>query len=199
MPESPAGSFGKRAVPTGHAAPAKSGLTPKRSTIFVVAAVIVFIVVIAAGVFLVSSSLPGKTQPPVPTITPLVTSGVTIVPTQSSTPSATAAPSLQATPGATASAQFSIPPAGVWARITTAGNFTGSIGPAGRMQPVTGSGTRFYQIPARNEIIEVAIQKQDGSGNPLTIDVFNNGVPVGNATTSSPRGALDLHINLNTP
>jgi hypothetical protein len=198
-PESPAGTIGKRVLPGEHGPTAKSSLTPKRSTIFVVAAVIVFIIVIAVGVFLVSSSLPGKTPSPLPTITPLVTTGVTIVPTQTPTLSASAAPSLQATPAPTAVPQFSIPPTGVWARITTTGNFTGSIGPAGRMQTVSGSGTRFYQIPARNEIVEVAIQKQDGSGTPLTIDVFNNGVPVGNATTSSPRGALDLHVNLNTP
>jgi hypothetical protein len=198
-PDLTPGNAETRATPPVRGTPAPSGLTPKRSTIFVVAAVIVFIFVIAAGVFLVSGSLTGKTPVPVPTVAPLVTVGVTIVPTQPVTISATAAPSLKATPVTTAEPQLIIPQTGVWARITTTGNFTGSIGPAGRMQPVTGSGTRFYQIPARNEIVEVAIQKQDGSGNPLTVEIFNNGVPAGNATTSSPRGTIDLHVNLNTP
>ena len=62
-----------------------------------------------------------------------------------------------------------------------------------------GTGTRFYQIPARNEIVEAAIQKQDGSGNPLTVEIYNDGVLAGNATTKSPNGAIDLHTNLRNP
>ena len=67
------------------------------------------------------------------------------------------------------------------------------------MEQVTGAGNQFYQIPARDEIVEATIQKQDGSGNPLTVEIYNNGAIAGNATITSPNGVIDLHVNLKTP
>ena len=92
--------------------------------------------------------------------------------------------------------QNGIPPAGVWVRIMYAGNFSGSVGASGRMTAVTGSGDQLYQIPAKNEIVEAAVQKLDGSGNPLTVIFYNDGVVVKTGTTSSPNGSLDLHADL---
>ena len=77
-----------------------------------------------------------------------------------------------------------------------AGNFSGSVGASGRMMAVTGSGDQLYQIPVKNEIIEAAVQKLDGSGNPLTVVFYNNGVVVKSGITTSPSGSLDLHADM---
>lgn len=180
--------------------PATPARTTKRSTIFVVTAIIAFIFVIAAGVFLVSSSFHGTPPAPeVPGTVPPSTTAMTPAPTQPVIVTAPPLPSVQATPAIPGEPQVIIPLTGVWVRVITSGNFTGSVGPAGRMQQVSGTGSQFFQIPARNEIVEAAIQKQDGSGNPLTVEIYNDGVLAGNATITSPNGVIDLHTNLQTP
>ena len=79
-----------------------------------------------------------------------------------------------------------------------AGNFAGQIGVSGGTQAVTGSGERFYQIPTIDGIVAAMIQKQDGSGNVLTVEVYKNGMLAKNSTVSSPKGTVDLHVDLKT-
>ena len=203
-PAPPAETAGEKARPPVQIPPATRARTPKRSTIFVVTAIIAFIFVIAAGLFLVSSSIQEKSPAPAgsPIVSPAVpppTTGTTAVPTQTETIPATPVPPVQVTPAIPEKPLFIVPQAGVWVQVITTGNFTGSVGPAGRMEQVTGAGNQFYQIPARDEIVEATIQKQDGSGNPLTVEIYNNGAIAGNATITSPNGVIDLHVNLKTP
>jgi len=180
--------------------PAVPARSVKRSTIFVVTAIIAFIFVIAAGVFLVSSSFQEKPHAPVvPTAIPAASPVPTPIPTEPVTIPATPLPSGETTTVIPTKQQLGIPQTGVWVRVNTVGNFSGSIGPAGRMQQVEGTGSRFFQIPARDEIVEAAIQKKDGSGNPLTVEIYNNGVLAGNTTITSPNGFIDLHVDLKTP
>ncbi len=187
-----------KAEGTATTSPAVPASSHGRSPVFIVAAAIVIIfAVIIASVFFFPSMTPGQV-PVVPNNVPPVTTGTTVVPSQAVTIIPTSSQQTpRITPIVTAEPLFSIPKTGVWVRITSAGNFTGSIGPAGRMRTISGSGTQFYQIPARNEIVEAAIQKQDGSGNLLSVEIYNEGLPRGNATTTSPNGAIDIHVNLN--
>ena len=76
------------------------------------------------------------------------------------------------------------------------GNFTGSIGSAGKMRPVTGSVDKFYQVPTVDGIVQAFIQKQDGSGNVLTAEVYRNGTLVKNVSITAPRGTIDLVVDL---
>jgi hypothetical protein len=183
---------------------------PGSRKMLVVGGILVLVIIIAvAGYFLAPSLLAkgGATEPvPTPTVT---TSPVTTVPTTPQveqtvvqtagttlvpTPSLSVAPSLTAIP--TTAVQSGLPTTGIWVRITSAGNFTGSVGTSGSMKDVTGSGDRFYQIPAKNEIIDATIQKADESGNLLTVTIYNEGVVAKSGSVSSPHGTVDLQADL---
>jgi hypothetical protein len=89
-----------------------------------------------------------------------------------------------------------IPPTGVWVRVIYPGNFTGSVGSAGKMRPVSGSVDKFYQVPTVDGIVQALIQKQDASGNVLTTEVYRNGTMVKNVSITAPRGTIDLVVDL---
>ena len=56
------------------------------------------------------------------------------------------------------------------------------------MRPVTGSVDQFYQVPTVDGIVQALIQKQDGSGNVLTAEVYRNGTMVKNVSITAPTG-----------
>jgi hypothetical protein len=64
------------------------------------------------------------------------------------------------------------------------------------MQQINGSVNQFYRIPTIDDLIEATIQKQDGSGNVLTVEIYKNGKMVKRSTIASPMGILDLHVDL---
>jgi hypothetical protein len=76
------------------------------------------------------------------------------------------------------------------------GNFTGSVGSAGKMRPVNGTVDQFYQVPTVDGIVQVLIQKKDASGNVLTAEVYRNGTMVKNVSITAPRGRIDLVVDL---
>jgi hypothetical protein len=102
----------------------------------------------------------------------------------------------QATITLTPQPEVLIPQTGVWVRVIYLGNFTGSVGSAGKMRPVTGSADRFYQIPTVDGIVQALIQKQDGSGNVLTAEIYRNGTMVKNVSITAPRGTIDITLDL---
>lgn len=163
-----------------------------------IAAITIVILAVAGIAIMYSPLLMGNSQgSPVPTLlpeTPAATTAPTPVPTTIVlTPVTTAA-----TPAPTTQPQVVIPGSGVWVRVQYAGNFAGQIGVSGGTQEVMGSGNRFYQIPTVDGIVAAIIQKQDGSGNVLTVEVYKNGTLAKNGTVSSPRGTVDLHVDLKT-
>jgi hypothetical protein len=166
---------------------------PNRSKIIAVTAIIIiFLALIGAGV-IYSTSLQGNSgTPPEPVNTPTIPPVTTTIPTptvqQTVTPQATIILPTQP--------QVLIPPTGVWVRVIYSGNFTGSIGSAGKMRPVTGSIDQFYQVPTVDGIVQALIQKKDGSGNLLTAEVYRNGTMVKNVSITAPRGTIDLTVNL---
>ena len=166
---------------------------PDRSkTIVVTAIIIIFLALIGAGL-IYSTSMPGNSgTPPEPVNTPTIPPVTTTIPTpavqQTVTPQATIILPTQP--------QVLIPPTGVWVRVIYPGNFTGSIGSAGKMRPVTGSVDKFYQVPTVDGIVQALIQKQDASGNILTAEVYRNGTMVKNVSITAPRGTIDLVVDL---
>jgi hypothetical protein len=164
----------------------------KSKIIAVTAITIIFLALIGAGV-IYSASLQGNSGiPPEPVDTPTIPPVTTTIPTpavqQTVTPQATIILPTQP--------QVLIPPTGVWVRVIYPGNFTGSIGSAGKMRPVTGSVDRFYQVPTVDGIVQALIQKQDGSGNVLTAEVYRNGTMVKNVSITAPRGTIDIMLDL---
>jgi hypothetical protein len=164
----------------------------KSKIIAVTAIIIIFLALIGAGV-IYSTRLQGNSGiPPEPVDTPTIPPVTTTIPTpavqQTVTPQATIILPTQP--------QVLIPPTGVWVRVIYPGNFTGSIGSAGKMRPVTGSVDQFYQVSTVDGIVQALIQKLDGSGNVLTAEVYRNGTMVKNVSITAPRGTIDLVVDL---
>ncbi len=87
---------------------------------------------------------------------------------------------------------LSIPDKGVWVKVQYAGNFTGRIGTSGNLKLVNASGDQYYQIPINDGIVEVLLQKEDGSGNMLVVEVYQNGRMVTRSTKATPFGSIEL-------
>ena len=89
-----------------------------------------------------------------------------------------------------------IPQTGVWVRVIYDGNFAGSVGAPGRFREISGSKDQFFQIPAKDEVVTASVTKEDNSGNPITVEIYNEGTMVKTATITKPKGTLDLDVNL---
>jgi hypothetical protein len=174
-----------------------------------IAAIIIVILAVAGGVYLFTKSMPGKTTIPVVPVT--TTTEVTSVPSMSTPVPAltTVEPVIPVTPAPTllpamttqtvAALQPIIPKTGVWVRVTSPGNYTGSIGTAGNLRDITGTGEQFYQIPAAPDaMIDIIIQKESGSGDMLSADIYNFGVLVKHGAITAPKGTLEMHFSLKT-
>ncbi len=187
--------------------PAFSRPAPGISKFGAIVAIIIVILAVAGGVYLVTKSVPGKTTVPVVPVTTItevtsVPSMSTTVPAQTTTvpvilvtPAPTLSPVITPTPAA--SPQLIIPTTGVWVRVTSPGNYTGSIGTAGNLRDIAGTGEQFYQIPAAPDaMIDVVIQKESGAGDMLSADIYNAGVLVKHGSTTAPKGILEIHFSL---
>jgi hypothetical protein len=177
----------------------RAGSSSVNRTAIAAGLAIILIIAGAIGVYFFAPSLIGKSgAPATPVATPLVTTAATPVPATTAPPAeVTTEATPEVTPSETAP-QTIIPQTGVWVRIEYNGKFTASFGTAGRMRDVAGSGDQFYQIPAKDEIVDATVQKLDDSGNALTVSVYNNGELAKSGTTSHPHGTIDLHPDLRT-
>ena len=174
---------------------------PSRNrSIIAASAIAILVIAIVCGVFFFAPGLIAQTVAPIPPpTTPVATSIPTPVPVRTELP--TTAVTLQParttgiTPAPTTAPRV-VPQTGVWVRINYSGNFTGSVGIAGGMREVASSGDKYYQIPARDEVVEAAIQKLDNSGNILTVGVYNDGKLIKSGTTTTPGGEVDIYADL---
>jgi hypothetical protein len=150
---------------------------------------IVIIVALVAGAFIYASVLQGNTgEPMVPPVTTIITTAATVIPTPIITETPVPQITLTPTPRPTAM----IPDKGVWVKIQYAGNFTGRVGTSGNLKEVNASGDQYYQIPINDGIVEVLVQKEDGSGNVLTVEIYQNGRLVNHSTKATPFGAVEV-------
>ncbi|MGA2698072.1 MAG: tetratricopeptide repeat protein [Methanoregula sp.] len=158
----------------------------KRSKTFTI--VVIVIMVIAAGGLLVVKNM----QNPAGTFlhgapTPEPTTVPTPVPTVVETPIPT--PTLPV-----------VPPSGVWVEIIYDQFYSGSVGTPGNQQVVAGSqqvmpntGDHFYRVPAANDgLVTASVQKNDGSGDKLTVKVYKDCILVKTDSTTLPYGSLDV-------
>jgi hypothetical protein len=182
---------------------AKAGAGGKNRTIIAAGVVLLAIIALAAGVFFLAPGILGNHGGTASTVvTPVATPTATPLPATTAPPATgttqSPEPSVATTTEVTATAtQAGIPQdEGVWVQIDYAGNFTGSFGVSGRMKEVTASGNQYYQVPAKNEIIDALIQKLDESGNTLTVSVYNDGQLVTSSTVAKPHGTVEIHADL---
>jgi hypothetical protein len=64
------------------------------------------------------------------------------------------------------------------------------------MRHVSGTGEHIYQIPTVDGPVDVTIDKQDGSGDVLSVEVYKDGTLVKRDTNSAPRGIVDMSVDL---
>lgn len=149
-------------------------LAPKISktpTILIAAIVIIILLVLGVvviGQFNLLNS--GDTHPPV------------VVPSVTIQPTPTLIPTL-------------VPSDGVWVRIAYPGTFIGEVGNHELMHPVSGSGVRIYKILWSDRIVKASAQKQENSGEILTVEVYNNGTLIKRSSTRAPMGSVDILID----
>jgi hypothetical protein len=146
-------------------------------TLLAIGAIIIIICTFIGGAFIWSFSISGNNAP---VLTPDMTP--TPQPLQTFSPP---------TPVA-------IPTNGVWVRINYPKNFIGWIGNPGMLQPVSGSGEFFYKITNNENIVEISVQKQDESGETLSVEVIRNGEIISNRTIRTPMGSIDILIDVRT-
>ncbi|MFA4875888.1 MAG: hypothetical protein WC586_00615 [Methanoregula sp.] len=109
---------------------------------------------------------------------------------------ATAAPvTNQTTP---APAGLVIPADGAGFRVIYPGDFAGEVGNPGEMKIVSGTGDLFFPVKRNDGLVQAFIQKQDNSGDTLTVEVYNRGKMIYTRSVSTPAGSLNLLIDVRT-
>jgi hypothetical protein len=166
-----------------------------------IAAVVLVIVVIAlaAGAYLFAPSLFGRSSTPLPPVTPSPTTAVPVTPTPvPATAIATATPAATTPVSAapTIAPQVIIPQTGVWVQVTYEGAFTGSAGAPGRFRDIHDTGDHVYQLPVKDEIVTVTLQKEDNTGRKLTVSIYNEGKLIKSGSVSAPKGNVIISADL---
>lgn len=162
-----------------------------------VAALIIAILALAGGAFLLSQYMQNThagTQAPPAISAPTVTEA-TPLPAQTLTPAAQGTPLPQGTPQLMTPPPAIIPGEGVWVQVAYNGTFVGWVGNPGSLQHVRGSGGQFYRIMRSDGLVQASFQKQDNSGEPLTIGIYVNGGIVFQRTIRTPKGELAVLID----
>ncbi|MEI7856393.1 MAG: hypothetical protein WCH85_02700 [Methanomicrobiales archaeon] len=205
----PAGTRSKNKSPLSSRFHPTSTAGISKNMLIAGAAIVVIILLIAGAAFIYPAFMSPKASVPLPVITPEPTTVAPIVPVTTEVPTAEPTP-VAITPEQTASSQptaitttsqpqTDVTSTGVWAKIVYDGEYTGSVGTGGRMVQVSGTGGRLYRIPAAStDIVEVAVQKLDTSGLPMTIEVYNNGRVIQQKTIRTPKGTLSMSVDLKT-
>jgi hypothetical protein len=164
-------------LPESHAAPSPLPAPRlQRDTIIVVAAIAIILILIAGVAFVGFPYFTEKnTGVAGPTITP-----------------APAAVQPSAAPAVV------IPATGVWVRVVYNGTYAGSVGNAGDLRLVSGTGDQFYVIRDSSGLVQATFQKQDQGGDTLTVGVYTNGTEVTYRTVRAPRGTISILVDPRT-
>jgi hypothetical protein len=168
----------------GTTAPAPGSPVPpppvrsSRTFLFIAGIVIAAILLLAVGVMVNS--------PHLPVVTPV--SPITVT---------TTLPLVAVVP--TTTLQPVIPQTDLWVRVNFSGYFTGRVGNPGYLREVSGIGDHFYKIGNTDAFVQVSVQKQDDTGKPLAVEVYKDGVLVGNRTITAPHGTVNLLLDERVP
>ncbi|MDD5141809.1 zinc ribbon domain-containing protein [Methanoregula sp.] len=188
-------------VPPAPPVPAAPGGKKK---IVIVGAVALVIVLIIAAVFIFANPLgggPAVTTTPEPTPVPTTiatptpsTPAMTVIPT-ATTPAVepTEIPAGSTSP---AGGKMIVPDQNVWIHIIYDGEYNGIYGVAGGSTTIAGEGENVLQIPVNVGIVIASIQKLDGSGDRLTVEIWKDGEIVEQKSTVSPKGVVEIQTDL---
>jgi hypothetical protein len=186
-------------VPVRHPIPPAREIRPLRTTLAYAAVVLLVIALAAGAVLLVTqgSGQPDTLRTPAPTTVQVMTPppGTTLP----VTPTATVIPvtSLINIP-VPSPVPVSVPRTGIWVRLTSASVYSGSVGNAGTLRDVTGTGDNFYRIFWDDRPVQVSVRKNDFTGALITAEVYRDGTLIISRSTTSPKGSIEILIDPQT-
>jgi hypothetical protein len=185
-------------APAAHQAPGSPppALPPRKMSfnIKLIAVLALVVLAVIAGAYFF---LHGQAATPGITPTPTITVPATTIPPTPATTAAVTTVMPTATPQQVAPSSASVPPTGVWVKVTYTGQFTGTVGTPGRLNDVVPNGGNLYQVPTKDGPVVVSIQKSDGTSAELTIEVYKDGVLMKRAATNAPKGTVEFEASLN--
>ncbi len=76
------------------------------------------------------------------------------------------------------------------------GIFPGGSVSSGDLRQVNASGEQYYQLAITEGIVEATIEKLDGTGRQLTVEVYRNGMMVAQNSKTGPLATVDLRVDL---
>jgi hypothetical protein len=160
--------------------------------------IIIILVAVIAGALVYSQfakAKPSGNAGPAANQSPATHSGTANTPVATIAIQQTTAPEVTPTPYSPP--QMLVPTSGVWVHVQYPGNFTGTVGSMkGGLREVNTTGEQYYQVPASDGIIDVALQKQEGSRDELAVEIYRDGSLLTRSNTTTPRGTVDLHVSL---
>jgi hypothetical protein len=172
---------------------------PKGRSLIMIAIAVIVVIAIAGGVFLYWNQLKGSGVVPSEGNETITVPTTAATPTPSPTRVPTTAATVVTTPATPAQTQVPVPKQGVWVRIIYSGPFRGTAGTAAQQDPVSDTGDKFYSVPTSEGIVQASIQKRDGTGNELVVEVYKNGSLVKRESTTVPWGFIDIQADLRPP
>jgi hypothetical protein len=181
---------GEHESPPLHLVPETAGKKPNYLAIGIL---IIVILPILAGLLIVVNIMSGPSGGLAPT-TPIITVATTI-PTLPPQSTRTPVVTETITPGPT---QVMIPPNGVWIRVLYPGTYIGLIGTPENQLAVSGTGDKFYPISTSDGIVAAVLQKKDGSGDKIILEVYKDGVMLKRESSSTPNGIIEFQLDLKT-
>lgn len=197
---------GETAAPavTGEPAPSIPPVVPlppipeapkkKRLGILPIAIIVIVIIAVAVGGFMIlkngqSPSTPAVTTTTMPTT--MITTVHTTVPTTVATTAVTTTVPTTAAP--------LVPQTGIWAEVIYDKTYTGQVGTPGSKVTVTDTGDHFYIIPTSDGMVDITLMKTDGTGDELKVIVYSAGQVVKTASTTIPKGSINLQFAVARP
>lgn len=110
-------------------------------------------------------------------------------------PSPVAIPLPNVTPALTAG---TVPPDGLWLRVSCNSTFIGYYGRPGALLNVGGRGEKHYPLPDDIRLVEASFQKQDYSGSTLTVELYRDGTVITSRSVRSPMGSISFIVDAET-
>ena len=165
----------------------------KKSSNLVMGILIIAILPLLVGLIIGATLMSGPSGGPATTtpVIPVATSIRTQLPQTTSTPLVTGT----LAPGST---QVMIPSTGVWVRVSYPGTYSGWISTPGNQFEVTNTGDHFYQIPTNERTVTASLEKKDGSGDQIILEVYKNGVMLKRESSITPNGIIGIQLDLPT-
>lgn len=166
----------------------------KKGTIIAIAVAAIVIIAIIAGVVIFANPFGSGTTTPEPTPVPTTMATIVATPVPTTIVTTVATPT-EPTPVPTRP----IPDSGVWVRINYPNEFTASVGTAGAVDTVRNTGEQFYRISTSTGTVVATVQKVDGSGDLLTVELYKDGELVAKRMTTAPKGIIEIQESLKPP